>query len=61
MAIGDGHNDLPMFQAAGLSIAMGNACKEIQQECDDITADHLHHGVANAINKYCKFHKSLVF
>lgn len=36
MAIGDGQNDLPMFAAAGHSVAMANAPEEIRQMADEV-------------------------
>lgn len=51
MAIGDAHNDMPMFKEAGLKVAMGNALDEIKAYCDIITNDHEHSGVAKAINE----------
>lgn len=36
IAIGDGPNDLPMFAAAGLSVAMANAPDEIRQMADEV-------------------------
>jgi haloacid dehalogenase-like hydrolase/Transposase DDE domain group 1 len=35
--IGDGGNDVAMFERAGLSIAMGNASAEVQREADLVT------------------------
>ena len=40
MAIGDGQNDLPMFAAAGLSVAMANAPAEVRQMAD-VVAGHV--------------------
>lgn len=53
MAIGDNFNDIAMLKAAGLSVAMSNAPKEIQEICDYVTiADHNNGGVAEAIEKF---------
>ncbi len=52
MAIGDGLNDAALLQAAGLSIAMGNAHPDILALADEITADCDHNGVAQAIAKF---------
>lgn len=52
VAIGDANNDRPMFDEAGLKIAMGNATEEIKAYCDIITADHDHNGVAKALYKH---------
>ncbi|MCH4124208.1 MAG: Cof-type HAD-IIB family hydrolase [Levilactobacillus sp.] len=49
MAIGDGPNDLPMLQAAGLGVAMGNADAEVQAAADAVTASNDADGVASAI------------
>lgn len=47
-AIGDSLNDLPMFQGAGTSIAMGNGGMLIPY-ADYVTDDLYHDGVANAM------------
>lgn len=52
MAFGDGNNDIPMFQRAGMSVAMGNASDEVKAYCDFITDDYREDGVANAIMKF---------
>jgi len=52
VAIGDERNDIPMFNVAGLSIAMGNAEEEVQKHCDIVTLTNDEHGVAHAIEKY---------
>ena len=52
MAIGDGNNDIPMLQAAGKSVAMGNAIPEVKAVCDYVTGDCLEDGFADAIYRY---------
>ena len=52
MAFGDAQNDLPMFQEAGLTVAMANAREEIQAACDIVTSDFMDDGVAKAIQRY---------
>ena len=52
MAMGDGHNDLGLMKAAGLSVAMGNASREVMDAADYVTLDNEHDGVAEAIRKY---------
>ncbi|MTH54079.1 Cof-type HAD-IIB family hydrolase [Bacillus mangrovi] len=49
VAIGDQFNDLPMFEAAGFAVAMGNAVEEIRQQSDYVTATNDENGVALAI------------
>jgi len=49
IAIGDGLNDIPLLQAAGMAVAMGNAFPEVKQVSDYITLDIEQHGVASAI------------
>lgn len=38
MAIGDGENDLPLFQFAGRCVAMKNATDYVKEKADDVTA-----------------------
>ncbi len=57
MAIGDGNNDIPMFQLAGVSIAMGNASEEVKSYCNFVTDDYKNDGVAKAISKYVLHNK----
>ena len=52
MAIGDAYNDLPMLQAAGKSIAMGNAFPEIKEVTDYETLSCEENGLAAAIYRY---------
>lgn len=47
--IGDGSNDLAMFRAAGLSIAVGNAADELKAEADFVVGSNDSGGVAEAI------------
>jgi len=50
-AIGDEVNDLTMIEAAGVSIAMGNAKTVIKQAADHHTASNTEGGVAHAIER----------
>lgn len=52
IVIGDGGNDLPMFEYAKLKIAMGNADEELKQKADYITDTNNNNGVAKAIKKF---------
>jgi len=52
MAIGDGSNDIPLLEKAGLAIAMGNAQDELKAIADDITLGIEESGVAAAINRF---------
>lgn len=52
IAIGDERNDIPMFKAAGLSVAMGNAEEEVKSYADIVTLTNDEHGVAYAFEKY---------
>jgi Cof subfamily protein (haloacid dehalogenase superfamily) len=51
-AIGDGGNDVAMFERSGLSIAMGNASPEVQQAADFVTESNREDGFANAIERF---------
>ncbi|WP_339021190.1 HAD family hydrolase [Spiroplasma endosymbiont of Atherix ibis] len=53
LAMGDGANDLPMFEYAGLSIAPVNAHQEIKSKATIVSEyTNLEGAVAKAINKY---------
>lgn len=53
MACGDGLNDIPMLEYAGLSVAMRNAYEETQKVADYITAGtNEEDGVAEAIQRF---------
>ena len=52
MAIGDSDNDLPMLQAAGHSVAMGNALPEVKAVCEFSVGTCEEGGFAEAIERY---------
>ena len=47
--IGDGENDLSMFEAAGLRIAMGNAVEDLKKQADHVTDNNARDGAAKAV------------
>ena len=51
-AIGDGSNDVAMFERSGLSIAMGNASLEVQAAADFVTGGNDEDGFAAAIERF---------
>jgi hypothetical protein len=54
--IGDGSNDVAMFERAGLSIAMGNASDEVKVRASAVTDSNEAEGFANAIRKFILCH-----
>lgn len=50
--IGDGGNDVAMFERSGLSIAMGNASLEVQRAADFVTDSNRDEGFAHAIERF---------
>ena len=50
--IGDGGNDVAMFERSGLSIAMGNAKPAVRQAADFVTDSNGDDGFANAIERF---------
>jgi len=50
MAVGDGRNDVPMLQWAGLAVAVANAGQEALAVADYTTSSNDHDGVAWAID-----------
>ena len=53
ISIGNGENDLTMFEQSGLKIAVENAVPMLKQKADVIVASNNNDGVAEAIEKYC--------
>ncbi len=49
VAFGDSVNDLDMFRAAGISVAMGNGSPEAKECADIITTDMKDDGIENAL------------
>jgi Cof subfamily protein (haloacid dehalogenase superfamily) len=49
--IGDGGNDVAMFERAGLGIAMGNASDEVRRAADRITGSNREEGFAEAVER----------
>ena len=50
--VGDGSNDVAMFERSGLSIAMGNASPEVQRAADFVTDSNREEGFANAVERF---------
>ena len=50
IAIGDQQNDLPMFNIAAVTIAMGNAVERLKKVATYVTCDNNQHGVAKAVH-----------
>ena len=50
--IGDSANDLPMYEAAGLKIAMGNAVQELKKKADIVAYSNHIDGAAKVIEQY---------
>jgi Cof subfamily protein (haloacid dehalogenase superfamily) len=50
--IGDGGNDVTMFEQAGLSIAMGNAQPGVKEKADFVTASNGEDGFALAVERF---------
>ena len=50
--IGDMPNDVLMFAHSGLSIAMGNADREVQRAARRVTTSNDDEGFAHAVDRY---------
>ncbi len=57
MSIGDGTNDIPMLEAAGFSVAMGNGSDAVKAAAHVVTEDCEHDGFALAIERYVLGHE----
>jgi hypothetical protein len=51
MVVGDGGNDLPLFEGAGLTVAMGNADSSLKEKADIITGSVDDDGLAQVIEE----------
>ncbi len=52
MAVGDGGNDLPLFELSGFKVAMGNAGSELKSKSDVVTLSVEEDGLAQALEQY---------
>jgi len=52
IAFGDAENDIPMLQAAGVGVAMGNAADAVKAAADHVTLSNNDDGIAFALEKY---------
>jgi len=52
IAIGDGGNDISMFEEGRIKVAMGNGAESLKQYADFVTTTNNEHGVAEVIKKY---------
>ncbi len=50
--IGDGGNDVAMFERSGLSIAMGNASSDVRKAADFVTDSNRDDGFAKAVERF---------
>lgn len=50
--LGDMPNDVPMFQFSGVSIAMGNASKDVQKQAKYVTTSYTDEGFAKAVEHF---------
>ena len=52
LAIGDGDNDIPLFENAGLKIAMGNATEKLKKSADHVVDTDGNDGFVEAMKGY---------
>lgn len=52
IAFGDQELDIPMIEAAGLGVAMGNAIEELKEKADYVTGTNNEAGIAQALGRY---------
>jgi len=54
IAFGDGENDIPMLETAGIGVAMGNASTEVKKAADFITLSNNEDGIVRFLGSLCK-------
>lgn len=54
IGIGDGHNDLHLYNAVGYRVAMGNAVPELKERADRIIGDVRNNGLAEYFEELAK-------
>ena len=52
IAFGDGGNDIPMLEYAGIGVAMGNASEEVQRQADFVTSGVDVEGIVDALKHF---------
>ena len=52
IGVGDAFNDVPLLEAAGLGIAMGNSNEAALSAAGAVVADNDHDGIAQVIDLY---------
>lgn len=52
IAFGDAANDIPMLEAAGMGVAMGNAQQPVKDAADFVTTSNNEDGIAYALEKF---------
>jgi HAD superfamily hydrolase (TIGR01484 family) len=52
IGVGDGHNDIPLFKACGLRVAMGDAVPTLKEHADYIAPSCVEDGVAHIFEKF---------
>lgn len=61
LAIGDGHNDLPMMRWAGYAVAMGNAKPAVKEAADWVAPPIEQNGLARALVELFELREEEVF
>lgn len=52
IAFGDAANDIPMLEAAGMGVAMGNASEAVKAKADFVTLSNNDDGIAAALQRF---------